>query len=137
MDEFRTYVESLLLTQEEKNRIEEVVQLLKNEKIVTAGKGRSGNVAKLGGYFLRDSGAFASFYSDVCGPRAGEIEGWLIVVSGSGETPEMVKLAKEFSEEGGKVLLITYNPNSSVSKFSDIVVQLQGKRKVCGARKCV
>ena len=53
----------------------------------------------------------------------------LILISGSGETTSPVAIAKKAKKIGGKVALLTGNPESTIGKLSDIIIKVEGKSK--------
>ena len=53
----------------------------------------------------------------------------LILISGSGETTSPVAIAQKAKKIGGKIALLTGNPESTIGNLSDIVVKIEGKSK--------
>ncbi len=54
--------------------------------------------------------------------RAPHDEELFVIVSQSGETADCIKVAAEIKERSGKILLITNEPNSTMTKFADEVI---------------
>ncbi len=119
----RRYLENFRINT---STVEKLADLVNSaEEVVFAGKGRSGNAARLGAFYLRPYKK-ASFYSDPCAPLADEINSktLLIAVSGSGKTPEIVNLAGEYKKLGAGVVALTYSEKSPLAELADYVVLL-------------
>lgn len=116
------------LTQlDERSMQRAVEEIEKAEKIVLAGKGRSGYAAKVGEGYFSDVGKQVSFFSAPSAPRLEEFDGRDIVlfsVSGSGETAEVVRAAKDYKSVGATTISITASPNSTLAEFSDITIKV-------------
>ncbi|MHA1298117.1 MAG: 6-phospho-3-hexuloisomerase [Candidatus Helarchaeota archaeon] len=93
------------------------------------GAGRSGLVGRTFAHRLMHLGLKACFIGDTITHRFTN-QDILITISGSGETTSTVALAKKAKEIGGKIVLITSNPDSSIGKISDVIIDLQSKTKV-------
>jgi 6-phospho-3-hexuloisomerase len=99
-----------------------------NKMVFIYGAGRSGFIGRTFTQRLMHLGFKACFISDTVTYRykANEI---LIIISGSGETTSPLAIAKKAKEIGGKVILLTVNPLSSIAKLSDLIIQIEGKSK--------
>ncbi|HEC93510.1 MAG TPA: SIS domain-containing protein, partial [Candidatus Atribacteria bacterium] len=53
----------------------------------------------------------------------------LVLISGSGETTSPVAIAQKAKKIGGKIAVLTGNPESTIGKLSDIIIKVEGKRK--------
>ena len=114
-------------------KIEQFLDLLiksytNNKMVFIYGAGRSGFIGRTFTQRLMHLGFKACFISDTVTYRykANEI---LIIISGSGETTSPLAIAKKAKEIGGKVILLTVNPLSSIAKLSDLIIQIEGKSK--------
>ncbi len=99
-----------------------------NRMVFIYGAGRSGFIGRTFAQRLMHLGFKACFISDTVTYRykADEI---LLIISGSGETTSPLAIAKKAKEIGGKVVLLTANPLSSIAKLSDLIIQIEGKSK--------
>lgn len=99
-----------------------------NRIIFVYGAGRSGFIGRCFSQRLMHLGFKACFISDTITYRykAGDL---LLIVSGSGETTSPLAIAHEAKDIGGKIILITANPLSSIAKLADLTVQIEGKTK--------
>ena len=114
-------------------KIEQLLELLirsytNNKMVFIYGAGRSGFIGRTFTQRLMHLGFKACFVSDTVTYRykANEI---LIIISGSGETTSPLAIAKKAKEIGGKIVLLTANPLSSIAKLSDLIIQIEGKSK--------
>jgi 6-phospho-3-hexuloisomerase len=60
---------------------------------------------------------------ETCTPNI-TAEGLLVICSGSGETKSLVNHATKAKEVGAKIALITINPQSTIGKMADVVVEI-------------
>ncbi len=93
------------------------------------GAGRSGLVGRTFAHRLMHLGLKGCFIGDTITHRFTN-QDLLIVISGSGETVSSVALAKKAKEIGGKIVLITSKPESTIGRIADITLNLQSKTKV-------
>jgi 6-phospho-3-hexuloisomerase len=100
----------------------------KNRMVFIYGAGRSGFIGKCFAQRLMHLGIKACFISDTVTYKY-KNEDLLIVISGSGETTSPFAIAKKAKEIGGKLVSLTANPLGSISKISDIIIQIEGKSK--------
>ena len=109
--------------------IQLIADLYKNEnKVFVYGAGRSGFVGRCFAQRLMHLGIKSSFVSDAVTPQYTDKD-LLILISGSGETTSPVALAQKAKNIGGKVALFTANPDSSIGKISDVIIEIKGKSK--------
>jgi len=99
-----------------------------NNKVFVYGAGRSGFIGRCFAQRLMHLDINSCFISDAVTHRYTK-DDLLILISGSGETASPVAIAKNANEIGGKIALFSANPNSSIGKLSDIVIEVIGKSK--------
>ncbi|MHA1803571.1 MAG: 6-phospho-3-hexuloisomerase [Promethearchaeota archaeon] len=100
----------------------------KGDRIFVYGAGRSGFIGRCFAQRLMHLGVNSCFVSDAITPQFTSNDA-LILISGSGETTSTVAIAKKAKEIGGKLLLLTSNPESTIGKISDISLKIKGKSK--------
>ncbi len=116
---------------------ERAVQILLEVQghVLTSGVGKSGLVAKKIAATLTSTGTPASFVHPV-----DAIHGDLgivstrdaaILLSKSGETPELLGLLPAFRRRGVPIVTITCNPGSALARGSDCVLDLGRMREAC------
>lgn len=93
------------------------------EEVYCAGAGRSGFQVKGFAMRLMHMGVNSYVVGETCTPNIKE-NGLLVVCSGSGETKSLVNHAAKAKEMGAKIALITINPESSIAKMADVVVEI-------------
>jgi len=89
--------------------------LAKAKKINIIGHGRSWHVAK----------AFSMRLKHI-GLKIGEKPDLTIVISGSGETKDILKILKKIKK--GKIICITFSEKSHIAKQSDLVIEIKAKK---------
>lgn len=99
-----------------------------NNKVFVYGAGRSGFIGRCFAQRLMHLDINSCFISDAVTHRYTK-DDLLILISGSGETASPVAIAKNANEIGGKIILFTTRPDSSIGKLSDIVIEVIGKSK--------
>lgn len=94
------------------------------EQLFFIGAGTSGSLAKYGARFFSNVGKFSHYIDDPYYPVSGGLDEntLAILLSVSGETPEILRLASQFSLRGCKTLAITHSENSSLAKMSDFTL---------------
>ncbi|MFX0036397.1 MAG: SIS domain-containing protein [Candidatus Hermodarchaeota archaeon] len=97
-------------------------------KVFVYGAGRSGFIGRCFAQRLMHLGINSCFVSDTITHRYTK-EDLLILVSGSGETLTSKAVANKAKNIGGKIILLTGNPNSSIGKISSLVIKIIGKDK--------
>ena len=101
------------------------------KRIFVIGAGRSGLVAKGFAMRLMHLGFISFVVGETITPalRQGDL---LVVFSGSGETKTVADLAETARSIGGRVCLITYNPDSRIGRIADTLVILPSQREKGG-----
>lgn len=114
------------ISQEDANQL--VEKILTSKKVFVAGAGRSGFMVKSLAMRLTHMGIDANVVGETTTPGMTETD-LLIIASGSGETKTLVAVAEKAKSIGGSVAIVTLSPDSTIGKFSDIIVRLSGARK--------
>jgi arabinose-5-phosphate isomerase len=104
-------------------------------KIVVCGVGKSGNIARKFTATLNSTGATSvslnaqdALHGDLGVLDDGDCA---VLLSYSGETPEMVSLLPHLRRLSTTLISITGDPNSSLAKNSDIVLDVKVQREAC------
>lgn len=109
--------------------------LLNSGKIILSGIGKSGIVAEKISATLRSTGTESIFIHPVEGLHGdiGNIKrnDAVIILSNSGETPEINKFAAILNKRKIKTVAVTNNPNSKLSKLAYITVNLHTPYEAC------
>lgn len=92
-------------------------------EVYCAGAGRSGFQIKGFAMRLMHMGVHSYVVGETCTPNISD-NGLLVVCSGSGETKSLVNHATKAKEMGAKIALITINPESSIAKMADVVIEI-------------
>ncbi|GGO00130.1 MurR/RpiR family transcriptional regulator [Saccharibacillus kuerlensis] len=103
-------------------KIEQGAKILNEaEMILFVGLGSSGTLARYGSRYFSNLGKFSIGLEDPYYPvkDIGGKKAALIVLSVSGETKEIVDLMRNFQTGSGKILSVTSQPHSTISKMSD------------------
>ena len=106
-------------------------EILNAKHIFLVGKGRSGLGISAFANILMHLGLSVSLVGEISSPHTKEGD-LLIVSSGSGETISLISLISLAKKDGVRIVLLTTNPESSLSKLSDSVVVLPGNSKFGG-----
>ena len=93
------------------------------QEVFCAGAGRSGFQVKGFAMRLMHMGISSYVVGETCTPNIRE-NGLLVICSGSGETKSLVNHANKAKEVGAKIALITINPESTIAKLADVVVEI-------------
>lgn len=115
---------SSILSATENSYYEKLTDMLDNaSRIFVAGAGRSGLVCKFFAMRLVHSGYDTSVVGEVVTPsiKSGDL---LVVISGSGETEQLIAFTKRAKAEGGKILLISSKASSTIGDMADAVFQI-------------
>ncbi len=99
-----------------------------NNKVFIYGAGRSGFIGRCFAQRLMHLGIRSCFISDAVTYQYEETD-LLVLISGSGETTSTVAIAKKAKEIGGKIILLSNNPKSTIGKISDYLIDIKGKSK--------
>ena len=113
--------------------------LLGADEIFCAGAGRSGFQIRGFAMRLMHMGRKSYMVGETCTPNITD-KGLLVVCSGSGTTKSLVHHANKAKEVGAKVALITINPESTIGKLADVVIEIPAvspKSDVQGAVKSI
>jgi 3-hexulose-6-phosphate synthase / 6-phospho-3-hexuloisomerase len=92
-------------------------------RVFVAGAGRSGLVCKFFAMRLVHSGYDASVVGEVVTPsiKNGDL---LIVISGSGETEQLIAFTKKARTEDARILLVSSKASSTIGDMADAVFQI-------------
>lgn len=105
-------------------KTEQFVELVDQaDEIFCAGAGRSGFQVKGFAMRLMHMGKKSYVVGETCTPNIKE-DGILVICSGSGETKSLVNHAQKAKEVGAKLALITINPESTIGKMADVVIEI-------------
>lgn len=109
--------------------IELILQIHNSKnRIFVYGAGRSGFIGRSFAQRLMHLGIKSCFLSDAVTYQYSS-QDLLIIISGSGETTSPVAITKKAKEIGGKIVLISSNPKSTIGELSDYVIEIKGKSK--------
>ncbi|MEM1506078.1 6-phospho-3-hexuloisomerase [Domibacillus sp. 8LH] len=102
--------------------------ILEAKKVLVAGAGRSGFMAKSFAMRMMHMGLDPYVVGETVTPNLedGDI---FIVGSGSGETKSLVAMAEKAKSIGAFVAAITIAPNSTIGNLADIVVEIPAQTK--------
>lgn len=95
-------------------------QLDRARRIFVSGAGRSGLVCRFFAMRLMHSGYDVSVVGEIVTPsiKAGDL---LIIISGSGETEQLIAFTKKAKEIGADIMLITAKSGSTIGDMADSV----------------
>ena len=93
------------------------------KRIFVSGAGRSGLVCKFFAMRLMHSGYDVSVVGEIVTPsiKRGDL---MIIISGSGETEQLIAFTKKAKEVGASILLITTKADSTIGDMADAVFQI-------------
>ncbi len=99
-----------------------------SKKVFCYGLGRAGFSMKAFTMRLMHMGKEVYFLTETITPNfgAGDL---FIVSSASGETAQLIALAKKARQLGGKVAVLTTNRQSTITEFCDVTVQINAPSK--------
>ena len=105
------------------NADEFVNTIIKSNEIFVAGAGRSGYQARGFAMRLMHMGEKSYMVGDTTTPniKDGDV---LVVCSGSGETKSLVAMAEKAKSLAAKVALITINPQSTIGRLADVIIEI-------------
>lgn len=94
-----------------------------SKRIFVSGAGRSGLISRFFAMRLMHSGYDVSVVGEIVTPsiKAGDL---LIIISGSGETEQLIAFTKKAREIGAKILLISAKSDSTIGDLADAVFQI-------------
>lgn len=114
--------------------IEKIVTVLINarsmgRKIMVAGAGRSGLVAKAFAMRLMHLGFYVYVLGETITPPVapGDV---FIAVSGSGMTQVVLSVAEAAKQVGAIIVAITSFPDSPLGKIADVIIRIPGRTKI-------
>ena len=95
----------------------------KASRIFVSGAGRSGLIGRFFAMRLMHSGYDVSVVGEIVTPsiKKGDL---LIIISGSGETEQLVAFTKRAKEIGAQIVLITAKNGSTIGDMADAVFQI-------------
>ena len=95
----------------------------KASRIFVSGAGRSGLIGKFFAMRLMHSGYDTSVVGEIVTPsiKSGDL---LIIISGSGETEQLVAFTKRAKSIGANIVLISAKGNSTIGDLADAVFQI-------------
>ncbi len=107
-----------------KERMNQAIELLsQKENVFFIGIGNSGIIAQYGARLFSSVGRFACSISDpFLRVNAFPENNALVVLSISGETPELVRLVSACKERHNQIIVITTIENSTLGKLGDVVI---------------
>jgi len=93
------------------------------KRVFVSGAGRSGLICRFFAMRLMHSGYDVSVVGEIVTPsiKAGDL---LIIISGSGETEQLVAFTKKAKEIGAKIVLISAKDDSTIGDLADITLQI-------------
>ncbi len=113
-----------VLSKVDEYQVNEFVEKISTAKeIFCAGAGRSGFQVKGFAMRLMHLGLSSYVVNETCTPNITS-DGLLVICSGSGETKSLINHAQKAKEVGASIALITINPESSIGKLADVVIQI-------------
>lgn len=105
-----------------------VDEILASGRIYVMGAGRSGLVAKAFAMRLMHLGLTSYVVGETITPAL--LKGDLVIVlSGSGQTRTIAEIAETAKSIGGRVALVTSNPDSAIGKLADATVVIAQHRE--------
>ncbi|KRM24582.1 MurR/RpiR family transcriptional regulator [Latilactobacillus graminis] len=100
--------------------------ILESQAVFFFGIGTSGALAQYGSRYLANVGIFSLSINDPFTPmgmqQTGVANTLLVVLSVSGETPEVLTQVEQYRLGNGKVLAITNSTHSTLARLADIVI---------------
>jgi 6-phospho-3-hexuloisomerase len=99
-----------------------------NNRVFLYGAGRSGFMGRAFAQRLMHLKIKSCFISDAVTYRYTDKD-LLIIISGSGETTSPVAIAQKARDIGGKLILLTTRPKSTIGKLCNLIIEIKGKSK--------
>jgi DNA-binding MurR/RpiR family transcriptional regulator len=98
-----------------------VEHIIAAQRIIFVGASTSGTLGKYGARFFSNVGKFSNYIDDPYYPVSSDMykDAVAIILSVSGETEEILRLASQFSLHCCKIITITNSENSSLAKLAD------------------
>jgi arabinose-5-phosphate isomerase len=106
-----------------------------NGRVIISGMGKSGIIGKKIAATLSSTGT-SSFFVHPGEAYHGDLgmirgEDVLLLISNSGETDEVIKLIPSLKSFGNSIICIVNNPNSTLAKNSDVILDIFVEKEVC------
>lgn len=95
----------------------------KANRVFVSGAGRSGQIGKFFAMRLMHSGYDVSVVGEIVTPSIKRND-LLVIISGSGETEQLIAFAKSAKKVGADILLITTKADSTIGDMADAVFQI-------------
>jgi len=116
-------IESILEATAESNAARLTRMLDRAARIFVTGAGRSGQIAKFFAMRLMHSGYTVSVVGEIVTPsiKRGDL---LIIISGSGETEQLVAFTKKAVDVRADIILVTAKEKSTIGDMADAVFQM-------------
>lgn len=105
-----------------------IAAVQQSNKVFCYGLGRAGFSMKAFAMRLMHMGKEVYFLTETITPNFGSGD-LFVVSSASGETAQLIALAKKARQLGGKVAVLTTNRRSTITEFSDVTVQISAPSK--------
>lgn len=105
-----------------------VMNILEAKKILVAGAGRSGFMAKSFAMRMMHVGLDPYVVGETVTPNL-EKDDIFIVGSGSGETKSLVSMVEKAKDIGATVAAVTVFPGSTIGKLADIMIEVPAQAK--------
>jgi 6-phospho-3-hexuloisomerase len=100
-----------------------------------SGQGRSGLVAQMAAMRLMHVGFEAHAVGEATAPSICDGDG-LVMISGSGETPVTLHLARLARRFGAHILAVTARADSTLARLADLVLEVPAGGTVSSAARC-
>ena len=97
--------------------------IIESDEVFVAGAGRSGFQARGFAMRLMHMGEKSYMVGETTTPNIKKND-VLVVCSGSGETKSLVSMAQKAKSLDAKVALVTINPQSTIGKLADVVIEI-------------
>lgn len=124
LDELKTTLDKI-----EPQVIQDAIDLIeRSDKIFFHALGRAGYMGKSFVMRLMHMGKEVYVMGETNTPNFGAND-VLIIASGSGETSQFVQMAKKAKSLGGKLLLFTGTPDSTLDQMADVSIVIQAPSK--------
>lgn len=127
---------SLLKKRLGKNFVKAVELILKTKgRVVVSGMGKTGIIAQKFSATLASTGTPSLFLhtAEAIHGDLGKVTGEdiVIILSNSGSTGEMKQLLPLLKKIGSSIISLTGNPESTLAKYSDVVLDVSVKKEAC------
>ncbi len=107
-----------------------VEHIVAAERVIFVGAGSSGSLGRYGARFLSNIGKFSNYIDDPYYPINTDMykNAVAIVLSVSGETPEIMKIVRQFMLHSCKIVSITSNNRSPLAQVADFNISYYASR---------